>query len=148
MATSTLLQTLDADANQMGVTASNRRQVETFIANATIAAGDLLSLDLAQAANADKALYVKVADTGSDDTRCAVGVALHAATAGDPISAVIAGLVEAKVKAGTARGTRMAIYSTAGILEPYQASFEDPIFAVTGAAESGGKAIVFVLKQF
>ena len=57
-------------------------------------------------------------------------------------------MCSAKVKAGTGVGDRLSIYSTVGILEPYQATFEDPILAVAGSAESGGKATVFVIKQF
>ena len=133
----------------VGIEAMNRRQIETFIASEAIAVGDALSLDLAQANNGDKAIFVMKADTGTNAKRCGIGVAISAAAAaGDTLDVCIGGMAEAKVKAGTAVGDRLSIYSTVGILEPYQNTFEDPILAVAGAAEAGGKAIVFVIKQF
>jgi len=133
----------------VGIEAMNRRQIETFIASEAIAVGDALSLDLAKANNGDKAIFVMKADTGTNAKRCGIGVAISAAAAaGDTVDVCIGGMAEAKVKAGTAVGDRLSIYSTVGILEPYQNTFEDPILAVAGAAEAGGKAIVFVIKQF
>ena len=133
----------------VGIEAMNRRQIETFIASEAIAVGDALSLDLAQTNNGDKAIFVMKADTGTNAKRCGIGVAISAAAAaGDTVDVCIGGMAEAKVKAGTAVGDRLSIYSTVGILEPYQNTFEDPILAVAGAAEAGGKAIVFVIKQF
>ena len=156
MATNTLLQYLegtgeDAFGNSvsLGSELSNRRQVETFMSNDTIAIGDAVSFDLAQAEVGDKVLHVKRADTGSNNTRCGVGIALNAAAVGDKVAVVVAGLANAKVKGSTAIGDRLSIYSTtAGVLEPYQASFEDPILAVAATAESGGLSQVVVLKQF
>jgi len=133
----------------VGIEAMNRRQIETFIASEAIAVGDALSLDLAQTNNGDKAIFVMKADTGTSAKRCGIGVAISAAAAaGDTVDVCIGGMAEAKVKAGTAVGDRLSIYSTVGILEPYQNTFEDPILAVAGAAEAGGTAIVFVIKQF
>ena len=133
----------------VGIEAMNRRQIETFIASEAIAVGDALSLDLAQTNNGDKAIFVMKADTGVNAKRCGIGIAIGAAAAaGDTVDVCIGGMAEAKVKAGTAVGDRLSIYSTVGILEPYQNTFEDPILAVAGAAEAGGKAIVFVIKQF
>ena len=133
----------------VGIEAMNRRQIETFIASEAIAVGDALSLDLAQTNNGDKAIFVMKADTGVNAKRCGIGIAISAAAAaGDTVDVCIGGMAEAKVKAGTAVGDRLSIYSTVGILEPYQNTFEDPILAVAGAAEAGGKAIVFVIKQF
>ena len=133
----------------VGIEAMNRRQIETFIASEAIAVGDALSLDLAQTNNGDKAIFVMKADTGTNAKRCGIGVAISAAAAaGDTVDVCIGGMAEAKVKAGTAVGDRLSIYSTVGILEPYQNTFEDPILAVAGAAEAGGTAIVFVIKQF
>jgi len=133
----------------VGIEAMNRRQIETFIASEAIAVGDALSLDLAKTNNGDKAIFVMKADTGTNAKRCGIGVAISAAAAaGDTVDVCIGGMAEAKVKAGTAVGDRLSIYSTVGILEPYQNTFEDPILAVAGAAEAGGTAIVFVIKQF
>ncbi len=133
----------------VGIEAMNRRQIETFIASEAIAVGDALSLDLAQTNNGDKAIFVMKADTGTNAKRCGIGVAISAAAAaGDTVDVCIGGMAEAKVKAGTAVGDRLSIYSSVGILEPYQNTFEDPILAVAGAAEAGGTAIVFVIKQF
>ena len=134
----------------VGIEAMNRRQIETFIASEAIAVGDALSLDLAQANNGDKAIFVMKADTGTNSKRCGIGIAISAAAAaGDTVDVCIGGMAEAKVKAGTAVGDRLSIFNTtAGVLEPYQNTFEDPILAVAGAAEAGGTAIVFVIKQF
>ena len=133
----------------VGIEAMNRRQIETFIASEAIAVGDALSLDLAQTNNGDKAIFVMKADTGTNAKRCGIGVAISAAAAaGDTVDVCIGGMAEAKVKAGTAVGDRLSIYSTVGILEPYQNTFEDPILAVAGAPEAGGTAIVFAIKQF
>ena len=134
----------------VGIEAMNRRQIETFIASEAIAVGDALSLDLAQTNNGDKAIFVMKADTGVNAKRCGIGIAIGAAAAaGDTVDVCIGGMAEAKVKAGTAVGDRLSIFNTtAGVLEPYQAGFEDPILAVAGANEAGGTAIVFVIKQF
>ncbi len=146
MATNTIIQYLETG---VGVEAMNRRQVETFIASEDIVAGDALSLDLAQAADGDKAIHVMKADTGTQAKRCGVGIALRDAAAGDTVDVCIGGMAEAKVKAGTGVGESLSIFNTtAGVLEPYQNTFEDPILAIAGAAEAGGKAIVFVIKQF
>ena len=145
MATQNIIQYLETG---VGIEAMNRRQVETFIASEAIAAGDALSLDLAQANDGDKAIHVMKADTGTNAKRCGIGVAIGDAAAGETVDVCIAGMCSAKVKAGTGVGDRLSIYSTVGILEPYQATFEDPILAVAGSAESGGKATVFVIKQF
>lgn len=146
MATNTIIQYLETG---VGIEAMNRRQVETFIASEDIVAGDALSLDLAQAADGDKAIHVMKADTGTQAKRCGVGIALRDAAAGDTVDVCIGGMAEAKVKAGTGVGESLSIFNTtAGVLEPYQNTFEDPILAIAGAAEAGGKAIVFVIKQF
>ena len=88
------------------------------------------------------------ADTGTQAKRCGVGIALRDAAAGDTVDVCIGGMAEAKVKAGTGVGESLSIFNTtAGVLEPYQNTFEDPILAIAGAAEAGGKAIVFVIKQ-
>jgi hypothetical protein len=128
----------------------NRRQVETFIASEAIAVGDALSLDLSKTNNGDKAIFVMKADTGTQTKRCGIGIAIGAAAAaGDTVDVCIGGMAEAKVKAGTGVGESLSIYNTtAGVLEPYQGTFEDPILAIAGAAEAGGTAIVFVIKQF
>ena len=61
MATNTLLQYLQSDDGSgvaLGITPSNRRQVERFIASGTIAAGDIVCLDITKTADGDKSLFV------------------------------------------------------------------------------------------
>ena len=78
MATSTLLQCLN-EGSDFGVTASNRRQVEVYIAAETVAEKDAVSLDLSQSVDGDKALKIVKADTGTQEDRAFVGVVLKSA---------------------------------------------------------------------
>lgn len=115
MATSTLIQKLDPVADGFGASTSNRRQVETFISNGVIGAGDIVALDLSKT-GADKALYVIEATAGTK--ALIVGVALNATTAADqPVQVVVAGYVEnANVATGVTAGAQLFGSATAGRL--------------------------------
>jgi hypothetical protein len=103
MATASTLQYLessDSAGTSYGVTPSNRRVVETFIASGAIAQGAWVSLDLGKSADGDKSLFVVEADTNeAGDPEAVIGVAIEggAAAAGDRVQVQIAGLVDAKV---------------------------------------------------
>ena len=87
MATSTLIQFL---AEGSAGDTSNRRQVETFLASGTIAAGDWVQFDSAKS-GADALLFVKEAATvGTKGNAAAFGVALEGAAAGEQVRAVVA----------------------------------------------------------
>ena len=65
MASATYLQSLDSvyeDGTSRGVTPSNRRQIETFIAKEVIAIGDWVAFDIAATADGDVTLGVFKAD--------------------------------------------------------------------------------------
>ena len=89
MATSTLIQSLipGADADQ-----SHRREVETFLANAAIAAGDWVQFDTSQT-GADRVLYViEAPGVATHGNSKAIGCALNAATAaGQKVDVVVGG---------------------------------------------------------
>jgi hypothetical protein len=152
MATNTLLQYLqstDGDGVALGITSSNRRQVERFIASSAIAANDLVALDFSKTADGDKALYIIKADD-SLISQVAIGFALNAATAaGDEVNVTIAGIHEsANVHSSVAAGDRLIISSVAGQAKVISASDTSPIVAVAVEADTGNVATVVVLKQF
>jgi len=99
MATNTILQSLNDSTEAAGVTSSNRRQSETFIASAAIAAGAVVSLDLSKSDNGDKALFVREAKSDDATAVCPIGVAVNDANTGETVEIIIRGVVEeAKVK--------------------------------------------------
>lgn len=99
MATNTILQSLNDSTEAAGVTSSNRRQSETFIASAAIAAGAVVSLDLSKSDNGDKALYVREAKSDDANAACPIGVAVNDAETAETVEIIIRGVVEeAKVK--------------------------------------------------
>jgi hypothetical protein len=152
MATNTLLQYLqstDGDGVALGITSSNRRQVERFIASSAIAANDLVALDFSKTADGDKALYIIKADD-SLISQVAIGFALNAATdAGDEVNVTIAGIHEsANVHSSVAAGDRLIISPVAGQAEVIAATDTSPIVAVAVEADTANVATVFVLKQF
>jgi len=161
MATSTLLQCLN-EGSDFGVTASNRRQVEVYIAAETVAEKDGVSLDLAQSVDGDKALKIRKADTGTATDKAFVGVVLKSAEpdgsldAGARIFVVVAGPVEANVDGATAAGNYLEISSTAGRLAPVPSVDEGgsatvallPVAAIAAEADTSNVATVFVYKQF
>ena len=117
MATNTILQSLNTDADFGGVSTagtSNRRQVETYFASAAITAGDWLIFD-ADKTGVNRVLYVKQAAATALGA-AVVGVALTSATAADqPVQVVVAGYVEnANVATGSTKGLPLAVDATNG----------------------------------
>ena len=147
MATQSLIQYLEAGN---GASTMNRSQVETFLASEAIAVGDLVSMDLSQLNDGDKALYVSKADTGTATDTCAIGFALNAATAvGDKVDVTIAGIhVSANVDGATVAGSKLCAGSTAGRAAIYVNTDVLPIVAIACEADTANVATVFVLKQF
>jgi hypothetical protein len=155
MATNTILQYLDStasDGSSYGVSASNRRQIQKFIAAEAITANDLVSLDLSQSADGDKGLFIVKADVGTGTDSCAIGFALDSATAaGEEVRVTIAGIHEnANVAAATAAGSPLCVGSTAGRAAVYTASVLYPVIAIAAEDDSAvtNQATVCVLKQF
>jgi hypothetical protein len=127
MATSTLIQYLAQNQTSglgvsvpVGAGASNRRQVETFIAGGSVAvaAGDVVALDTSKT-GADKALFVVEAPANAG--ALAVGVCIGSAesngslTPGSKINVVVTGYVaSADVETGVAAGQALVVGSTAG----------------------------------
>ncbi len=128
MATSSLIQYLeatDAAGTTLGLTPSNRRVEETFIASSAITVGQWVALDLTTTlSDGDKSLKVAPADgNGGSGTgitslnSVVVGVALTAAAAGDKVEVVTRGMCEASVSesgSGINVGDALQISNTAG----------------------------------
>lgn len=162
MAQNTLLQYLDNDAGGAGVTSSNRRTTEIFLAGETVVVGDVVSLDLAQSSDGDKGLIIVKADTGTATDTMAVGVVLRSAeptgalTIGSRIEVVTRGLVTANVDGATVAGSRLIVGSTAGrlaiaadIVESGSATVaQRPIIAIAAEADTANLAKVYVLATF
>ena len=89
MATSNLLQRLDGET-LYGESASNRRTIEEFVANGTIALGDVVAFDTSKT-GADRVLYITRAAIVALGNGLAVGVSLDAVTAGDRCRVVVSG---------------------------------------------------------
>lgn len=158
MATSSLIQYLDstdAAGTTLGLTPSNRRIEETFIASAAITAGQWVALDLTVAlSDGDKSLKVAPADgNGSAGAgppaitslnSIVVGVALTAAAAGEKVEVVTRGMCEASVTesgSGINIGDALQISNTAGVavlttgaLVPVCGFLVDALAAAAGTA--------------
>jgi hypothetical protein len=150
MATSNIIQYLQA--GEAGDT-SNRGQVETFLTNTTIAAGDWLAFDVSKT-GADKTLFVlptpAVAGRGN-----VVGVALSAVTgtASTPVrvNVVIAGYVAvAKATAGTAQHASLTTSGTAGTTVTYATGTHTGTgpCGIALTAEAGGFCEAWVSGRF
>lgn len=151
MATSTLIQSLiaGADADQ-----SHRREVETFIAGGTIAALDVVGSDSSQTGT-DAALYVTQAANVATGNALAIGVALHAATAGQRVEVVTSGYVaDVNCAGGTiaAAGAALSAGKTAaGEVETSDATDTAGCFGVALEAKSAttaNRVAILVKKQF
>jgi len=159
MATSTNIQYLVNSAkDEFGATvsiktASDRRQIETFIAGAAITAGDWVQFDTS-ATDAGRVLTVIQAGAGfATGNPLVVGVALTAATvAGQTVDVVVSGYVEgANVAAAVAAaGVGLVVDNTlAGRAVAYAAADTAPICGVSlEAAAAGNTCDVWVIKQF
>lgn len=170
MATSTLIQRLDTTALEPSSVipggyalvdtpdVSNRRQVETFIAGATVVVGDWLQFDTS-ATGAARVLTVIQAGANGSQNPLVVGVCLGSAettgalTAGSKINVVVGGYVEAAnvANAVAAAGVPLGVSAVAGraqatILPAGVGS--GPACGVSLAAPVANVAPVWVYKQF
>lgn len=170
MATSTLIQKLDGTAFVSSTTVpgsytavttpdvSNRRQVETFIAGATVVVGDWLEFDTSKT-GAERVLTVIQATANGSGNPLVVGVCLGSAetdgllTAGSKINVVVAGYAEGVnvANAVAAAGVPLAVSATAGraqatILPAGVGS--GGVCGVSLEAAAGNKCDVWVYKQF
>ena len=170
MASATYLQSLDSvyeDGTSRGITPSNRRQIETFIASEPIVAGDLVCIDIAKIAAAnpgapasdgwknqplgDAVLHIKKANTAAAATVAAIGFAIDAAAnPGDEVRVTVAGIhAKAHLKTGVAQGDRLKATNVAGEADAYTASETVPCIGYALGNYSGDALTpVFVIKQF
>ncbi len=146
MATSTIVQLLQA--GEAGDT-SNRRQIETFIAGGTIAAGDCVGFDTTKT-GADRALFVTEAGTVAIGNALAIGVALNAATADQQVRCVVAGYAEnVKCGAGVAAGDPLSVGQAAtGTVDTRVAADTAQTFGVALEAVAANTVDIIVFKQF
>jgi predicted RecA/RadA family phage recombinase len=149
MSTATNLQSLNDSTQGAGVSSSNRRQIETFLASNAIAAGDLVCFDITKTADSDKCLFVTPSDTASGNTIVCVGFALADASAGDKVDVTVAGLHEsANVDAATAAGDRLIASNVAGRAALFTGAESLPVIAYAIEADTANFAGVIVIKQF
>ena len=152
MATSTLIQFL---AEGQGTDTSNRRQLETFLADGAIAEGAPVFFDIAETDDGDKVL--KVVESAAD--AAAIGVAIEGAAAADQVQVCLAGICEALVKgtnnagnAAIAAGDYLCQGDVAGEFYKFTPATDAVPQAVAVDAGAYGAAAalvtVIVLKQF
>jgi hypothetical protein len=166
MATNTLIQKLDATAFVSNTTGSpgsytavatpdvsNRRQVETFIAGATVVVGDWLMFDTS-ATGAARVLTVIQATNVALGNSLVVGVCLGSAetdgslTAGSKINVVISGYVEgANVDGAVVAGSPLVVDTTAGRGQ-VGVTGDIAFCGVALEADVANKAAVWVYKRF
>jgi len=145
MADSTLVQFLAS--GEAGDT-SHRRQTETFLAGGAIAAGDVVAFDTSKT-GADRALFVVQAAIVATGNGLAVGVALAAAAANEPVRVVVSGYAEnVSCAAGVASGAVVNAAGTAAGQVEAAAATDTAIFGATLEAEAGGSVDMIVYKQF
>jgi hypothetical protein len=171
MATNTLIQKLDATALISNITGSpgsytsvaipdvsNRRQVETFIAGATVVVGDWLQFDTSATGSA-RVLTVIQATTNGTGNPLVVGVCLGSAesdgslTAGSKINVVVAGYAEgvAVDNAVASAGIPLAVSATAGRAQATILPVgigSGGVCGVSLEAAAGNTCDVWVYKQF
>ena len=134
----------------VGVEASNRRQIETFISGGAIAANDLVALDFSKTSDGEIAITIVAADNASANSIAVVGFALNAATgAGENVDVTIAGLHSSANLEGTvAKGDRLSISAVAGQADTYVNSDTVPVIGYACEAPTANVGSVFVIKQF
>jgi len=165
MATQTVIQYLEEErysslpggaSEPIGPETMNRRQIETFIANGAITAGDVVAHD-ATKTGADRALYVIQAANVATGNGLACGVAItSAAGAGDKVDVVISGYVEGvnctnSGAIGAANIPLSAGKTAAGEVEASANTDTAGCFAVSAEAKgatTANRVAVFVKKQF
>lgn len=157
MATSTNIQYLESAAKdefgvtvQVGAGTSDRRQIETFIAGGTIAAGDWVAFDTTQT-GANKTLFVTTAALTALGNALVCGVALAAASSGGKVDVVVGGFVSvAAVASGVLAGVPVGVVSgTAGrAIAAVAADIGNACGVTLTAATVGNTAECFVYKTF
>lgn len=155
MATSTNIQYLLATAkDEFGATvalptASNRRQIETFIAGAAITSGDWVMFDTS-ATGAARVLTVIQATFAATGQPLTVGVAIQSATAaGETVDVVVAGYVEgANVATAVTVGQSLSISAVNGRGAAYAAAALAPACGVALEGAATNLCDVWVIKQF
>lgn len=100
----------------------SRQDVKQFIAGATIAAGDWLSLDFTQTEVADRLAYAIPSAAIATSGRQTIGVALEGASSGDLVKVAVRGRCEAKVGQNIAVGSPLAVTTATGVGDQGQAS--------------------------
>lgn len=169
MATSTLIQRLDATALKTSTTVpggyevvstpdvSNRRQIETFIAGATVVVGDWLQFDTSKTSGPEKVLTVIQASANGTGNPLVVGVCLSSAetsgalTVGSKINVVVGGLAEKAnvANAVAAAGVALTVEAAgAGQAVAITAADTGPSCGVTLSAPVANVANVWVFKRF
>lgn len=147
MATNTILQSLNTSADGAGVTSSNRRVTETFIATNAISAGSTVVLDLAQGDNSDKALYV----TEGIAAGVPVGVVENDYAEGEDVTVVIRGYIE-EAKVDGSGGASVAVgdaLTPAAAGKLAKAGAADAVVAFAAEATSAdATSAIFVIKNF
>lgn len=149
MATNTMLQTLNAAAVGGLESASNRRQVETFIAADAIAIGDVVMFDVSQT-GPDRVLFVKKGTQVATGNGLCIGVAIEAAAAGEDVRVVVAGYVDVSSH-GTVTSANMltACQTSDGTVDGRVAADISPAFGITLEARTGaGLVKALIYKQF
>ena len=158
MATQNLIQYLETSGYNalpaggtlpVGKEAMNRRQIETFISGAAIAANDLVALDLTATGLGTQGITIVKADKNTDSTCIAIGFALEsAAGAGEYIDVTIAGVHEkANVAGASDAGKRLAVSLTPGQAALYTNADTQVIIAYGMGPDTANVGPVFVVKQ-
>jgi hypothetical protein len=158
MATSTLVQylektqvTVSGGTTPVGASTSNRSQVEEFLAETTVTAGDWLEFDTAQT-GASKVLVVRQATANGLGNPLVCGVALTAATvAGQTVDVVVGGYVASAnvANAVAAAGVALTVEAAgAGQAVAITAADTGPACGVSLAAPVANKAEVWIFKRF
>lgn len=166
MATSTLIQKLDATALISNISGSpgsytsveipdvsNRRQVETFIAGATVAVGDWLQFDTSATGAAKVATVIQATNVALGNP-LVVGVCLGSAetsgtlTAGSRINVVVSGYMEtANVDGAVVAGSPLVVDTTAGRAH-VAVTGDISVCGVALAADVANVAPVWIFKKF
>ena len=159
MATNTLIQKLygadESGVGETGFTQSNRRQIETFIASATITAGQVVGADLTKTAGA-RLQFVKPVAIVANGNGLAIGVALKGAAAGERVDVVVAGYCEKVNCHGAVVSGNMltAGLGSIGMVDGRTNTDIAPAFGIAleaSAASSGGftnPAAAYIYKQY
>lgn len=151
MATNTMLQTLNDAASGGLASASNRQQVETFIAGGTIAAGDWVMFDTSKT-GPDRVLYViEATGVATHGNGSCVGVAQEAAVADASVKVVVAGYAATASVGGTTAINNLLVgpIGTPGMAEPFAAgTTESPPVGLALEADTANVAAVWVFKKF